>query len=268
MKNSLINEIHSIDAHQLMGISAFLQAGLLVAMIIAILRMKKTLFTILVSTDLIINTLLCLPFFGVSSYSPSEVNKILSISAGFPIQTTNPSDVNAVFLDTKGNEWQNVNIYAGRVSSQYSYRGPLELSQAMPGMKNTSLVFAPFDSLASVVVIKQRPTHVRAKVISTTNCIITLSQNHYPGWFVKVNGRKEPMVASYTPINGAKTYYPPPGITVVVPAGESTVDFIYERKELKYFVVILHLAVLSWLIWKLFSSVKNINRSSSLSSRY
>jgi hypothetical protein len=265
MKGSLLEGIHSIDAGQLAGISALLQSGLLIALLIAIYRRSRNLFIILISADLVLNTLLCLPFFGVSSYRPSEVNKILSITPGFPIQDIHPSDVPAAFVDKKGNEWQNVNIFSGKVSSNYSYKGPLELSQAQPGRKNAGLVFAPFDSLVSVEVITQRPTHIRAKISSRSNGLITLAQHYYPGWHVEVNGKKESIIASYTTLNSSRTFLPPPGITVAVPAGESTIDFIYERKELKYFAVVLHLLILGWLLWKLVSAFKGINRSSSLS---
>ena len=265
MKSSLLEGIHSIDANQLAGISALLQSGLLIAILIAIYCRSRTLFTILISADLVLNTLLCLPFFGVSSYRPSEVNKILSITPEFPIQDIHPSDVPAVFVDKNGNEWQNVNIFSGKVSFNESYKGPLELSQAKPGRKNAALVFAPFDSLASVEVITQRPTHIRAKVSSGKNCLITLAQHYYPGWHVEVNGKKESIIVSYTTLNSSKTILPPPGITIAVPAGESTIDFIYERKELKYFVLFLHLLILGWLLGKLASSIRKINRSSSLS---
>lgn len=261
MNSSLLIEIHSIDARQLTGISALLQAGLLIAILLAIFQRSRALFTILISADLILNTLLCLPFFGVSSYSPSAVNKILTIRSGFPIQASYPSDVPAVFADKKGNEWQNVNIFSGEVSSNDSYKGPLELAQAKPGRKNSPLVFAPFDSLVSIAITTQRPTHIQAKVTSAGNCLITLAQNNYSGWYAKVNGRKEPIIGQ----NDQKLSDPPTGITIAVPAGESTIDFIYERKELKYFCLLLHFLILSWLLWKLTAAIKNITRSSSLS---
>ncbi len=262
-RTSVMSTIKSMNHQQALGIAACIQLPFLLLLWISVKKNKLNWALSFFSAELMINTLACGVFFTVSSYTPREVNDLLKIKKGFPVQTISPSLVPATVNDERMNTWQNVNVFSKQVSADSSYRGPLVLEEPKPGIPGKQLVFAPFDSSATINILVQRPNHIQVKVVATSNCITTLAQNYYPGWTVKVDGKEVPIIVSYNPLNGKQAFYPPTGISVVVPAGKSSVDFIYERKEQKYFAIILHILILSWLGWKLICALKNLNRSSS-----
>ncbi len=250
--------IKSTGPSQTLLLSSLVQLILIVFLLLLIKTKKWKLATLLFSADLVINTLLCTPFFTVSSYSLAEVNRILHPVNGFPAQERKPAEVNATFTDQKGNDWQNVNIFSKEVSSRESYRGPLLLKNAeasdnkLTGL-NQPLLFAGNDSTGNGVrVLLQRPTHIRAKANLTSPGTITLLQNYYPGWKAFVNDKK----TEITPDKG-------PGMTIAVPQGEITIDFIYERKWIGISALLLHLVVISFCAMKLVSSIKRRSTRSS-----
>ncbi len=253
--------IRNIRYSQTVAVSAIIQLVLLASIFFFLRRRKWKVLPVIFAADLVLQTLLCTPFYTVSSYSLSRVNRILKSQPGFPVQPERVSDVPAIFRDEKGNTWQNVNIYSKKVSSQESYRGPLLLKQDSDNSPDSGgyfhrLVFLRDDSSGSAVNITlQRPTHVRAVIQAAQAGQLTLLQQDYPGWKVLVNQETAEKIK-----NGK------PGITVAVPAGNSTADFIYERKSAKYAAFLLHGVVLLFGAWKIIRWRKQtVNRSSSLS---
>lgn len=235
-------------------ISSLIQL-LLISLLLLLIRRKKWSWALWVfAGDLVINTLICTPFFSVSSYSLPEVNALLRSEKGFPVQQRKVGDVAATFKDEKGNTWQNVNIFRREVSANESYRGPLVLKDTSDRSSylNRPLVFSR-DSSAAITILVQRPTHVKARVNMAAAGNVTLLQNYYPGWKAYVNDKEAGIIRE----NNAF-------ISVAVPAGESTISFRYERKQIWLSALLVHLVILIFGVIKIRDAVK-ANRSASLS---
>lgn len=202
--------------------------------------------------DLVLNTLLCTAFFTVSSYTLPQQNALLEPVIGFPAQTEPPGQVPAVFTDFKGNQWQNVNVFTKKVSAQPSYRGPLVLkalpdSFVSPNPDDLPLVYLDNNPYGEAVSIRvQKPGYVQGTITAERSGTLTLLQNYYPGWKVYINGQQ-------ADISGKRR----PGISVHVPAGVSTFDFRYERKEIWITALLLHLVILGYGVMQLTGTLKN-----------
>lgn len=238
-------------------ISTLVQGLLLLLLLLLILKKKWCWAQLVLAGDMIINTLLCTPFFSVSSYTTAEVSQLLKKKDGFPVQTEQPARVPTSFTDSKGNTWQNLNVFAKKVSANEAYLGPLVLKDAVKSRTITSdqpLVYCTPDSTNnSVEILVQRPGHIRVQARSADPTVVTLLQNYYPGWKVYVNNKKAEL-----------TQEGRPGLSVNIPAGESTIDFRYNRKAVWFSALLVHLAVLGFGLIKLRAVIRaNRVRSSS-----
>lgn len=254
--SSLTAFIKNISPAQAILISSFIQLIILVVLLLAAKMKKNGLIFFLLTADLIINTLVCTPFFSVSSYSIPAVNQILQSNPGFPVQHKTLDAVPTTYRDEKGNTWNNINVFSKQVSSNEAYRGPLTLktfylqgadSSQRKKMFEKKLVFADDDSAsASIQLLIQKPAHIQASVNLTAPGTITVMQNYYPGWKAWYNNKIQ-FVSSDKP-----------GMTIAVPKGEGRIDFRYERKGIWVSALLLHLITLCFLLWKGIHLVKRL----------
>ena len=244
--------IKSMTLSQTLLISSFIQLVILVVFFILLkTRLYKTGLFLLVA-DLIINTLICTPYFSVSSYSLREAQHIFRSKKGFPVQHEKVNEVAAVYRDAKGNPWNNVNVFSKKVSSDESYRGPLTLEQfsafsgSSPETFNKAVVYAEKDSIASrLKIILQLPAHVRVAVDFVQPDSITLLQNNYPGWSAYYNNKKIEFIDTDKP-----------GMTIIIPPGKGVVDFRYKKAGVLLSAIFVHLVIISFLCWKLYCFLK------------
>lgn len=249
--DSVTTFIKNLSHRQALGISAGIQACLLLLLSFLIIKRKVKTARLLFIADLIVNLFICTPFFTVSSYSLREVNNILHSEKGFPIQQEKPGDVAAIYTDDRGTTWDNANVYRKKVSSHPSYRGPLVLKNATDSLLSASftdrpLVFATNErAVRSLAITIQRPTHIRVEVDLLEATTIKALQNQYPGWNVYYNSEQQEL-----------TNVTLPGLSVDVPAGKGTIDFRYERKGVCWSAMALHLFTIGFLVymaWRAFS---------------
>ncbi len=260
--NDLTAFIKNINYKQALLIGAIIQIGILGIFILLLNQKKNKLIYLILNFDLIINTLICTPFFSISSYTIPEVNAILSSTNGFPLQTKNPGDVAATYLDNRNNTWYNVNIFKKEISTQDSYRGPLTLrsfyTDTLIEKENQSvksIIFIESDSAnSSIQLLLQHSTYIKASANSATSSIITVLQNYYPGWKAFYNNKKVEIITD----NKA-------GMSISIPEGKGFVEFKYERKGVWMSALAIHLLILIFLIWKMISVYKKYARSASLS---
>jgi hypothetical protein len=260
--------IKNIQQPGTMAISALIQVMILALLLAAIHFKIWRLALYILILDLVVNTLVCTPFFSVSSYSLPQVNSILHSRPGFPVQEKDPVMVAATFADEKGNTWQNTNVFSKEVSTADSYRGPLELVNSITKdsslLRGRKIVYASDPGHVNNISVQlQDPAHVRVFADLKSAGVITLQQNYFRGWKVFVNGKRENLLLCYTPKDSSKIISP--GISVQAPAGKSEIEFRYSRKDVIYYAVFLHLFMICWFVFKLYSSRKTFNRSSSLS---
>ncbi|MGQ0739286.1 MAG: hypothetical protein ACT4OJ_09525 [Bacteroidota bacterium] len=248
---SLTGLIKNISLSQTLLVSSAIQLAVVIILITLIRSEKWSVAKLVFAGDLVINTLVCTPFFSVSSYSLPEVNNILKSEKGFPVQKRNPGDVPVTYTDQKGNTWHNINVFSKEVAVAESYPGPLVL-KSTSDQKITSgrplMFYTGSDSSGHLVKITlQRPNHIRAEVRTQAAGHITLLQNYYPGWKAYINGRETEIAEKGIP-----------GITINIPAGESVVDFRYRRTAVWLSALLVHLVVILFGLFKLKDWIKKL----------
>ncbi|MFN8291985.1 MAG: hypothetical protein U0U70_17150 [Chitinophagaceae bacterium] len=173
------------DFSMVLFISSCIQLLLLLKAFVLIRLRAWKLLTWLFAGDLVLNTLLCTPFFSVSSYTPRELNNIYRPVSGFPVQQERPSAVPTVFTDAKGNNWQNMNVYSKKIASAEGYWGPLVLKNMFPegagAFADKPLVAANDSGYTRVTVLLQQPDHILCGRPPDKADTVTLLQNYYPG---------------------------------------------------------------------------------------
>jgi hypothetical protein len=232
-------------------LGAFLQLLLISGILLTSWKKRYNLSVLLLACDMVINTLICTPFFSVSSYSLPEVNNILKTTPNFPVQISPPSSVPANFIDPSGNDWQNVNVFAKEVSTHDSYKGPLVLKENIAAgvAAGRPLLYASTPGNDSAIRITvQRPTRIRATINLSATDTITLQQNYFTGWQALINNVRAPLI-----IRGRK-------MSLVVPQGRSVVEFVYRRKDIQFTVLFMHLFMLVTLLFNVILKMKGFKK--------
>ncbi len=257
-KGSLYATVKDITISKLILFSALIQVFFTGLLLFSIVK-KQRLFTVVLLTELIINTLSCTPFFTIGNYQAGEVATILQPAKGFPVQQASPFDVPAAFTDSRNNSWPNINTYRKEVSNNVSMPGPLILEKVSlfvsegemkNSLKGKQLVFLKDSSGGTIRIIQQLPSSVRAEVSLIKPANIVLQQGDFPGWKAYYNGKNIPVLKNELPF-----------VNVELPAGKGELVFSFEKKGVMYSAIILHILVL--LVTCLWLSRKFFIRSSS-----
>ncbi len=259
-KNSFYSSLKAITKNELVVISAIIQLFFL-ALLYITLKRKPYLFSLFVITELIVNTLICTPYFTVSTYSPAGVHKILQPVGGFPVQQTNPIDVPGIFTDTRNNNWYNTHVFRKQVSTQLSMPGPLVLKNVSLFLENNSLkntlatrklIFINDTIITgdSVRILEQHPGKVIAELSLSSSKEIILQQATFPGWSAYYNGKK-------LSLSNRNNVF----VSAMAPEGRGTLVFKFEKRGVFFSAMVLHLFVLCV---GLFYAIKTL-RSSFLS---
>jgi len=244
---NLTSFIKGLQYNGALFISAALQTLLIGSLLITIYLKKFGLSKWILAADLVLNTLICTPFFSVSSYTLPEVNSILKSTPGFPVQQKLPSEIQATYTDAKGNQWHNINVFSKDISAFDSYKGPLVLKETINGTNevlNKTLLFARDDSSAIITILKQTPAHVRAKVILNKPTPISLLQNYYPGWKAYINDKRSALIFCYNKISTV-------GVSTVADKGEWIIDFKYDHTGFWTWAMVVHLIIITYCVWKI-----------------
>jgi hypothetical protein len=205
-------------------IGSIVQLMLLIFILIALLKNKLKLFQFTIVADLVINTLICTPFFTVSSYSLRDVDTIFKTVPGFPVQQLSLSEVPVSYSINKA-VWYNTNVYKKQVSALESYRGPLELNNYKNADSltnnyfNHKIIFSPESDSNQINIEVQEPDHLRATINANKPGTIYFLQNYYPGWKAYFND--EEVKISYNK-NG--------GMSISVP-GSGKIEFTYFKSS-------------------------------------
>lgn len=239
---SIKETIQNLTYKQTILISAPIQLILLLLLIYTLRINKLKFFSFLVFGDLILNTLLCIPFFTVSSYSVEDVSKIFQPVNGFPAQTALPSQVPTTH--SEGNAvWPNINIYKKQVSLQNSYWGPLVLKSYHPiDTISAHTTMKPFLSASNtetnINMIEQSPNYIKAFITVTRPNKINLTQNFYPGWKAFHNKKEIKLNQNNS------------GMNILVPTS-GVVEFKYQKSWLFYSACLINLLVISCFLFQL-----------------
>jgi hypothetical protein len=252
VSSGIVSTIKKISLSQTLFLSALIQVLLLAMGLLFARRKQATLLFCVALADLIVNTAICTPYFSVGSYSIPEVHAVYRPTPGFPVQDARLNEVPAMIRDVKGNPWNNVNVFSKQVSSGETYRGPLTLESfyqyvddsSLP--TNRSLVYTQSDHTENKVRITiQKPGHMQVIANFQRPDSLTLLQNYFPGWKVYLNGR-----------TGSLSYTEKTGITTLVGAGETVIDFRYQRNTILISAIIVHLLILIFLVTRSYYFLK------------
>jgi len=256
---SISQIIKNISFSQSIFIISIIQLILLGAIFYSVLRKRYQLIKLLFTADLIINTLLCTPYFVVSSYSLPQVNHILHSEIGFPLQSEKINKVTTTYIDAKMNVWNNANIFHKQVSANESYRGPLVLnnfshyaddSAAARDAFNHPVIFLENDTVTNnskLKLIIQYPTHIRSQVNPTNSTTVTVMQNYFPGWRAYYNNKPLEFIDSDKP-----------GLTTAVPKGKGRIDFVYSKKEVWIIALLTHFITISFMLFYFYKKIRSI----------
>ena len=238
-QGSIQESLKNISGTSLIAISAVIQFVLLLLFWLVFTR-KNSLLKLVVAVDLVINTLICIPFFAVSSYSPAEVSQVLKKVDGFPVQTVSPSSVESTVNDGR-NSFFNVNVLRKQVSTRLSMPGPLVLesisrfldSDSSASLENKQLVFIQDANTGDTLLIeKQMPGKINLLCKLQSSKTIILQQANYPGWKPYYNRK-------LIPLQNHPTF-----VAATVPAGEGSLQFKYTRPGVFISAMILHFIML------------------------
>lgn len=263
-QGTIYQTIKLVDKQTLSAVNAIIQSLILLVILFTITKRRYKLFSFLIITELILNTVICIPFFSISTYSVKEVNKLLQSPPGFPVQQSFPFEVNSTFIDEKGNAWPNVNTYKKEISSKISMPGPLILDNVALFLRKDSakkwitgkqLVFindAVLSKEDSLIITEQRPDKVSVNLRLSSPKEIILLQGKFPGWKAYYNNSSINLSANSSPF-----------VSTIAPAGKGTLVFKFEKTGVLYSAIILHFIVITFLLFLLIGKVRT--KSSSLS---
>ena len=223
--------VQSLRLGDCLLISAVLQLVLLILFITGLKKIR--LFIWFAAGDVLLNTLICTPFFTVSSYSPSFTSTVLKSVDGFAVQTTHLTDVPTMY--SIGNAtWFNLNVFQKQVSSRASYLLPLclksfDYADTVHIEKfDHRVVYGEGVPEANVRILIQHPDLVVSNIASDTAVTIHFLQNYFPGWSAYFNGKNIDLLSKDA------------GMSVRVPRG-GRVEFRYEKRWMDVVVVLLQL---------------------------
>jgi hypothetical protein len=243
-KGSAYLTVKNISNKELLIMNSLIQILFLITILFTIYK-RTGFLSFIILCELIINTLICTPFFSVSTYSVKEVNKILDLQKGFPIQKSSPYNVAATTRDNKNNFWFNTNIYRKEISNKISMPGPLIFKDVSEFISRDSikkwltdkkLVFINDTLLSStdlVDIIEQRPNKVSINISLSSPKEIILQQADFPGWNAYYNNQVIGLSDSKTPF-----------VSAIVPAGTGTLIFKFEKPGVVYSAILIHIIVL------------------------
>lgn len=240
------NLIENLSFSDTLLFGSGLQIMILIAALVFYKKNKWRFVFAVFLVDVVVNTLVCTPFFTVGSHSVKETNEqYLKISRGFPVQTAPPSQV-ATQFSLNGATWNHLNVFAKKTSSRNANYGPLVLKnclneniaiEAKAFFSGKPLVFG-LAPKTTITVIKQNPGYVAMNVALKAKTEIYLQQNFYPGWHAYLNGKEMEVVAV-------------PGAMKVTISESGLVIFKYQRNFAFIVSTIVNLLVLSVLFYAL-----------------
>lgn len=249
-KGSLHATVKNIGHEQLVLLNSIMQLIFASLLLFASIRIKRF-FPVLIFFELILNFLFTTPFYAVSSSPVQTVNRILERKKGFPVQQSAPFNVPAELRSEGETVWRNSNTFQKEVSVNVSMPGPLILepvaqfigSPEKNKLASKELVFLkdPSDSSALLSITGQKPSRVGIRIKLGKPNEVVLQQGRFPGWKAYYNGRELPLHESEFPF-----------VSVIAPAGEGELVFIFKKEKVVYSAALLHIIVIASLLFLLF----------------
>lgn len=239
---SITQVLNLLKYPQATAASALMQALILLLVLFALYKKQLRWVLFASAADLVINTLICTPFYTVSSYSLPAAQERLQMVAGFPVQTSRIDKVPTAIHSGNAN-WYNIHVLSKQVSSRPSYYGPLFLKEFDPeqhALKDSAVQFLQAYTQSAkqkITITVQQPGYVCAMVEDGTTQV-RLQQHFFKGWHAYLNNKP---LTIHTAV--------PHSMTVDIPeAGK--LEFVYEKRGLWFWAIALNsMVVCFFLLW-------------------
>lgn len=243
--NGLKAGIQSLTLGQAILISSFIQFTFLLTLLIAKKLKRFKYIGILFGLELILNTLICTPYFTVSSYSVHQVNNILKIKHGFPVQNDSIHMPVVLFKDKSAN-FYHPNVFQKKVAGKEAYWGPLVLRHFTSADSTENSIYKnPLLYIDNTGVEQwaridiQKPNFVSAHINTKQSVVVHFLQNYYPGWEAKLDNK--PLSITI----GKKG-----GMDVNV-STRGQLKFIYNKPFLWYLILLINIMVVTIFLYGL-----------------
>lgn len=246
--------IISISFKQTLVIGSIIQFFILSLLLFSLKKGKIRLIFFILISDLLINTLICTPFFSASSYRPKEIREKFSSKQGIPLSNQKLHEIPSVYIDKNKNPWYNINVYQNKVSGNYSYWGPLILKTYSNQIDNNpnyldqlshEILYIKTKDTSNnqrLTLIDQKPDNLLAEIFVPQNSEVIFLQNYFNGWKAFYNEKPVPILYSKDVI----------GMKVNIPKGKGNLVFKYEKKWLVFSSILLHLLVIVFFAFRIF----------------
>lgn len=255
---SIKDLISSISFKQTLVIGSMIQFFILSSLLLSLKKGKIKLAFFILIFDLLINTLICTPFFSASSYRLKEIREIFSDKQRIQLSNQNLNEIPSVYIDVKKNPWYNINVYQNKVSGNYSYWGPLILKSYSNQIDNNpnykvqlshDILYIKTKDTSNnhrLTLIAQKPDNLLAEISVPQNSQVIFLQNYFNGWKAFYNEKPVPILYSNAEI----------GMKVNIPKGKGKLELKYEKKWLVFSSMLLHFLVIVFFAFRIFIWVK------------
>ncbi|MES1219924.1 MAG: hypothetical protein ABUT20_30765 [Bacteroidota bacterium] len=238
-KKNIKNIIDNLSFWQLLLIGSLFQ--LITILLLKKKQDKKNIVLLILCMNLAATTWLSLPFTGLGTRSKKEFDSLISKS-GKGIHTPELKSINnTAYLDSSLlNDLWLIPSYSKKIGYKKEELYPIQLrsnqnffsdQQLLQFITNQSYIFLSKDTSidtntssdsAFINVIAFGPGYIKASLVNTDFNYITLLQNDYPYWRVKINGNES------LHFTGFKTF-----ISASLPKGKSIIEFIFNPIPIK-----------------------------------
>jgi len=239
IKKTIKNLVDNLSFWQLAIIGSSLQ--LITVLVLKKIPNKKRLVLLVLCFNLVLNTWLILPFTGLGTRSKKEFDNLISKSEKGIHAPELKSINNTAYLNSSlfDDLWL-IPSYSKKIGygKEELYPTQLRTNQVFysdqPLLKfitNQSYIFLSSDTIlntntgsdsSAITVQTFAAGYIKVSVVNNDFNYITLLQNDYPHWQVKINGKK---TVHFT---GFKTF-----ITAPLPKGQAVVEFIFDPAPIK-----------------------------------
>lgn len=196
-REALKQAIHSIGFFETAVLQSIIQCLLLLLFCVALMR-KYSWLKWIVAADLIMATLLNMPFTGVSMRPVKDIQALLNKSpAGFPLPSTGPEkDIYEAYphTETLTGNWS---FYGKEIAIDEWAHYPMILQttrnyfdSAHSTLKKEQKSFVFTEKNNTVKLDAFSPDYFDFKVNTITDDRLIVKQNLYPGWKFRVNNQK------------------------------------------------------------------------------
>ncbi|MBS1510382.1 MAG: hypothetical protein JST86_06065 [Bacteroidetes bacterium] len=197
--------IDGLSFYDCLWIQGLVQLALLLLIKYSLGKDKAKLLIPIVVADIVIASLLNIPFTGAGKASVKDVQAVLNTSPhGIPAPAMQPLAMNdTLTTDAKGlvGDWSMYNKQIGTKEAVpypialHNMNAYFELIKTNPrkAYADQPFLFVSGDSSSQLILEHYSPNSINVKATCNNNCSLVLKQNYYPHWFYSDGQKMSPI---------------------------------------------------------------------------